>query len=174
MLMDRLDIRTTRVLEDLIIDAIYCSLIKAKLNTRTQSVYIESTAGRDLDPDASLDDMMRSLDMWEQTCETVLSQVKHAIDETKQSAESRRREKENHDRAIEDVTRRLKSQEQARGGASTARSKRSAGFHAQSYDVVMDDHSESYGEGQGTTVGDNLSGLNRKRKSSSQARALGH
>lgn len=110
MLQQRLEIQTTRALEDLVISATYANLIKAKLNTRDQIVYIESTTGRDVQP--SLDSIAASLDAWSRTCQSVLIDLQNAISETQQGLEKKRQDRENHITALNQVKGQLEAQDQ--------------------------------------------------------------
>lgn len=51
-MMHVLDIHSVRDLEDLIIDAIYRNVIKARLDQRNKLIVVEYTMGRDIRPDS--------------------------------------------------------------------------------------------------------------------------
>lgn len=166
MLMKSLDLPTTRALEDLVIDANYSSLVKAKLNTRSQLVYIESTSGRDLDPEGSLIELIGALKSWSGNCDTVLAEIQNSIHDIKLQGQIRRHENAHHTRAIEEARKQIQSQSLFSGAGSTTRSKRSAGFGSQTEDVLMDEELQP-GRWQGILGGSSEGAMgpgNRKRK----------
>lgn len=89
----------TAILEGLIISTTYAGLITAKLNTRTRSVYISSTIGRDLNPATALDDILARLDSWSQTCQNVLTEINGDVQRIRSEAEQRRRDAIMHNEA---------------------------------------------------------------------------
>ncbi|KAH9043858.1 hypothetical protein EDB85DRAFT_1855193 [Lactarius pseudohatsudake] len=70
-LQTHLDIPTIRLLEDLIIDAIYLDIIRGKLDQKEQQFEVEYTIGRDVPPD-SVTGILSSLENWSNTTATVL------------------------------------------------------------------------------------------------------
>ncbi|KAH9005881.1 hypothetical protein EDB86DRAFT_2876897 [Lactarius hatsudake] len=70
-LQTHLDIPTIRLLEDLIIDAIYLDIIRGKLDQKEQQFEVEYTIGRDVPPD-SVTGILSSLENWSKTTATVL------------------------------------------------------------------------------------------------------
>lgn len=171
--MHQLDLGSTRELEDLVIDSIYSFLIKAKLNTRTQSVYVESTAGRDLGPADTVGKLIASLRSWQDNCDVVLSEVQENIDQIRRQSHARQLAKADHARAIEEV----KSKAQPISGpeSSNRRTKRSAGYSSLREDIIMDEEHLQTCSGWQTTVGSIFadgfaSPGNRKRKTITRGR----
>ncbi|KAF8272397.1 hypothetical protein EI94DRAFT_1718535 [Lactarius quietus] len=70
-LQAHLDIPTIRLLEDLIIDAIYLDIIRGKLDQKEQQFEVEYTIGRDVPPE-SVTEILTSLENWSHTTATVL------------------------------------------------------------------------------------------------------
>ena len=62
-LQTHLDIPTIRLLEDLIIDAIYLDIIRGKLDQNEQQFEVEYTIGRDVPPE-SVTEILSSLENW--------------------------------------------------------------------------------------------------------------
>lgn len=63
-LIDELNIKDLRELEDLIIDCIYNDLIKGKLDQKNKILQVEFTYGRDADP-SNIDGMVQKLEEWD-------------------------------------------------------------------------------------------------------------
>lgn len=115
--MRDLDVASTRELEDLVIEATYEDLIKAKLNTRTQSVYVESSVGRDLasgngDDDgsnthAALDRILASLDAWSRNCDDVLLDIQRSVEQVRHAGRTRRGEATQHGQALAQLRRKI-------------------------------------------------------------------
>lgn len=161
-LLHRLDLDSTRSLEDLIIDAIYSGLIKAKLNTRDQSVYIESTIGRDLDAEESLDTILASLDACNNQCATVLREIQVEMESTRQKKSSRLNEERQHRAAIEQVRKQVQATSQASGSGS--RNKRNGDL---AEDVSMEVDERPINEYGGASI---MPSSGRKRKVPSKSR----
>ncbi|CCG82724.1 COP9 signalosome complex subunit 7a [Taphrina deformans PYCC 5710] len=172
-LMQDLDITTTRELEDLIIEAFYASLIKAKLNSSAQTVYIESTIGRDINPESSVDSILASLRHWSQTCDSVLGEIQKSVQEVKTKIDTKNKDAETHQRAIEEVRKRLQRSEQP--SLTGGRGKRSAGCEQQGDDVMADavpDEQDRVRPGSSSTNtsaelnygAGGINAINRKRK----------
>uniref|UniRef100_A0A8C4E1K0 PCI domain-containing protein n=1 Tax=Dicentrarchus labrax TaxID=13489 RepID=A0A8C4E1K0_DICLA len=49
LLLQQLELKNVRELEDLLIDAVYCDIIQGKLDQRNQQVEVDCSVGRDLD-----------------------------------------------------------------------------------------------------------------------------
>ena len=62
-LQEQLDMPTVRELEDLIIDAIYLSIIRGKLDQKEQQFDVEYTVGRDVEP-GKIEALLASLKNW--------------------------------------------------------------------------------------------------------------
>ncbi|KAI9771141.1 MAG: hypothetical protein M1840_002492 [Geoglossum simile] len=89
-LLSALSLPTTRILEDLIISAIYAGLLTAKLDTHSQRVEVSSVAPlRDIPPNG-VPAMQATLLEWESRCDAVLSDIELQIREVRRRAAERK------------------------------------------------------------------------------------
>ncbi|KAF3079355.1 hypothetical protein TWF102_006523 [Orbilia oligospora] len=100
-LQSLLDIPNTRLLEDLIISAIYASLLDAKLDTANQRVEVSSTAGRDVAP-GDITNMIAALESWSTSCSSVLTEIEAQIASIQASAVTQRKEQLAYEKAVDD------------------------------------------------------------------------
>ncbi|KAF3310971.1 hypothetical protein TWF173_009091 [Orbilia oligospora] len=100
-LQSLLDIPNTRLLEDLIISAIYASLLDAKLDTANQRVEVSSTAGRDVAP-GDVTNMIAALESWSSSCSSVLTEIEAQIASIQASAVTQRKEQLAYEKAVDD------------------------------------------------------------------------
>ncbi|KAF3167654.1 hypothetical protein TWF225_007878 [Orbilia oligospora] len=100
-LQSLLDIPNTRLLEDLIISAIYASLLDAKLDTANQRVEVSSTAGRDVAP-GDITNMIAALESWSSSCSSVLTEIEAQIASIQASAVTQRKEQLAYEKAVDD------------------------------------------------------------------------
>lgn len=63
LLLNELDIKNVRELEDLIIEAFYADIIKGKLDQQNNQLEIEFAIGRDV-TDQEIDEILKMLDDW--------------------------------------------------------------------------------------------------------------
>lgn len=170
--MQDLDISTTRELEDLVIEAVYASLVKAKLNSSAQTLYIESTIGRDINPETSVNNILASLKHWSQTCDSVLHEIQQSVRDVKNKIDVKNKDAEAHQRAIEEIKKSLQRSENPSTGS---RGKRSAGFEQQGDDLMADALSDEQDRTRPGSSGTNITAetnhgsagvnsINRKRK----------
>ncbi|KAH0541731.1 hypothetical protein FGG08_003823 [Glutinoglossum americanum] len=94
-LLSALSLPNTRILEDLIISAIYAGLLTAKLNTQSQHLEVSSVAPlRDVPPHG-ISAMQATLLEWEGRCEGVLRDIEFQIREVRRrNAERKARNRE--------------------------------------------------------------------------------
>eukprot|EP01083_Nonionella_stella_P094379 264741_1 len=69
-LMSVLDVRSTRELEDLVIECVYRGLLKARLDQRKERLEVQHAGGRDIG-EADLKGMIGSLEEWIKTSQTI-------------------------------------------------------------------------------------------------------
>lgn len=81
MLLKELDIPDVRTLEDLIIEAIYSNIIEATLDQKEKHVQVHSAIGRDVAP-GQLGKMIKKLDNWTTTAETLIQNMDKEIEDT--------------------------------------------------------------------------------------------
>lgn len=63
LLLQQLDLKNVRELEDLLIEAVYCDIIQGKLDQRNQQVEVDCSVGRDLGPN-ELPNIINTLQEW--------------------------------------------------------------------------------------------------------------
>ncbi|XP_785591.2 COP9 signalosome complex subunit 7b [Strongylocentrotus purpuratus] len=78
VLLQELDLKNLRELEDLIIETIYSEIIQGKLDQKNQLLEVEYTIGRDIRQDA-ITDIVGVLQEWCDGCETMLNNVEEQI-----------------------------------------------------------------------------------------------
>lgn len=162
MAMQELGVESVRKLEDLVVEAIYASLLTAKLNTREQHIYVQSTIGRDMDA-GSLDSMLSSLNALSDRCDVALNDLAASMAQAQNTIRAKQAHNQEHNLALEDMRLHLEHQNQAQLGSSTPRSRR-VNFQTSKLDSLMDSPIEELED----PVTFNLS--NRKRKTPSEVR----
>ncbi|EPS37019.1 hypothetical protein H072_9400 [Dactylellina haptotyla CBS 200.50] len=100
-LQSLLDIPNTRLLEDLIISAVYASLLDAKLDTANQRVEVSSTAGRDVAP-GDITNMISALEAWSSSCSSVLTEIEAQIASIQASAVAQRKEQLHYEKQVDE------------------------------------------------------------------------
>ncbi|XKL65188.1 hypothetical protein PGB90_005274 [Kerria lacca] len=78
VLLNEVDIKNVRDLEDLIIDAIYADIIRGKLDQKNSYLEVDFAIGRDFKED-DLMNITETLKEWCESCESVLSEVDSEI-----------------------------------------------------------------------------------------------
>lgn len=63
LLLQQLELKNVRELEDLLIEAVYCDIIHGKLDQRNQQVEVDFSVGRDLGPN-ELPTIANTLQEW--------------------------------------------------------------------------------------------------------------
>ena len=63
LLLQQLELKNVRELEDLLIEAVYCDIIQGKLDQRNQQVEVHCSVGRDLGPN-ELPSIVSTLQEW--------------------------------------------------------------------------------------------------------------
>jgi len=82
-LLQQLEIKSLRELEDLIIDCIYQGIIRGRLDQKQQQVEIDFAIGRDLKP-GQLDQLISFLSNWYGTSEELLGRISEKINAANQ------------------------------------------------------------------------------------------
>lgn len=94
-LLSSLDLASTRQLEDLIIEALYSDLLKARINQKLQILEVDSVIGRDVKPVSStveigfgqektVASLVQSLSVWYDRVGSTLSELDYHIQGIKQ------------------------------------------------------------------------------------------
>ena len=102
-IMQALDIRETRVLEDLCINTIYSSLLTGKLSPQTQTFEIHSVTSRDLTPSHDYMGMISTLSQWSKQCDLVLAEIQARIRDVRNTEKLRKEEEEDFEKELEKV-----------------------------------------------------------------------
>lgn len=78
VLLEELDMKNLRALEDLIIECIYADVVRGKLDQKNQLLEIDYTIGRDIRPEA-ISDIINVLQDWCDGCEATLGTIEDQI-----------------------------------------------------------------------------------------------
>ncbi|KAL0984710.1 hypothetical protein UPYG_G00145700 [Umbra pygmaea] len=78
LLLQQLELKNVRELEDLLIEAVYCDIIQGKLDQRNQQVEVDCSVGRDLGPN-ELPNIANTLQEWCSGCEAVLCGIEEQV-----------------------------------------------------------------------------------------------
>lgn len=97
--MSTLDLPSTRALEDLVISAIYASLLSAKLDTKHSLIEVSSTAGRDVAPE-EIPAMVATLQNWCAVCEDVLEDIDAQVKSIHKEAVQRKKANDEYERIL--------------------------------------------------------------------------
>ncbi|MBN3299687.1 CSN7A protein, partial [Amia calva] len=87
LLLQQLELRNVRELEDLLIEAVYSDTIQGKLDQRNQQVEVDCSVGRDLGR-AELPHIAQTLQEWCSGCEAVLCGIEEQVTRANQYRES--------------------------------------------------------------------------------------
>ena len=107
-LMTALDIPNVRQLEDLVIEATYAGVIKAKLDQKKKELQVHQSMGRDLAP-GQLDNMLATLTAWADTSDTLLRTIDNRIADVHKFTAAQRQRKERREAEIERVKKEIKA-----------------------------------------------------------------
>ncbi|XP_008429597.1 COP9 signalosome complex subunit 7a [Poecilia reticulata] len=87
LLLQQLELKNVRELEDLLIEAVYCDIIQGKLDQRNQQVEVDCSVGRDLGPN-ELPNIINTLQEWCTGCEAVLCGIEEQVSRANQYREN--------------------------------------------------------------------------------------
>ncbi|XP_034247898.1 COP9 signalosome complex subunit 7b [Thrips palmi] len=111
VLLQELDIKNVRDLEDLIIEAIYSDIIHGKLDQRNSQLELDYAIGRDTQP-GDLAQISSTLQAWCDACEAVLSCVETQIHKANAQKNKSLKHKESIEQEITNIKKTLKTQTQ--------------------------------------------------------------
>ncbi|GLH04825.1 hypothetical protein R5R35_003585 [Gryllus longicercus] len=111
VLLQELDIKNVRDLEDLIIEAIYADIIHGKLDQKNSQLEVDYAIGRDIQP-GDLGSIVNTLQEWCDSCEAVLSCVETQINRANTEKNRRLKHKEAIEQEIVNIKKTLKTQTQ--------------------------------------------------------------
>jgi len=108
-LLEELEIKNVRDLEDLIIEAIYSDIIHGKLDQKNSQLEIDSALGRDIrTEDIAL--IWKVLKEWSESCESVLGCIEEQINRANAEKARRNKHKELIEQEIINLKKALKTQ----------------------------------------------------------------
>lgn len=111
VLLQELDIKNVRDLEDLIIEAIYADIIHGKLDLKNSQLEVDYAIGRDIQPE-DLGSIISTLQEWCDSCEIVLSCVETQINRANAEKNRKLKHKEGIEQEIVNIKKTLKTQSQ--------------------------------------------------------------
>ncbi|XP_066997996.1 COP9 signalosome complex subunit 7a isoform X2 [Anabrus simplex] len=111
VLLQELDIKNVRDLEDLIIEAIYADIIHGKLDQKNNQLEVDYAIGRDIKPE-DLGSIISTLQEWCDSCEAVLSCVETQINRANLEKNRRLKHKEAIEQEVSNIKKTLKTQSQ--------------------------------------------------------------
>lgn len=79
VLLQELDVKIVRDLEDLIIEAIYSDIIQGKLDQKNSQLEVDYAIGRDIKRE-DIGGIVKTLQEWCQSCEAVLGSIEEQVD----------------------------------------------------------------------------------------------
>ncbi|BES96746.1 cop9 signalosome complex subunit [Nesidiocoris tenuis] len=124
-LLKELDMKNVRDLEDLIIEAIYADIIHGKLDQKNSQLEVDYAIGRDT-REEDLGVIIKTLQEWCDSCETVLNCVQSEITRANQAKHQALRHREKIEAEMTNIKKTLKSQTQETDGEPMATDTREA------------------------------------------------
>jgi COP9 signalosome complex subunit 7 len=110
-LLQELDMKNLRELEDLIIEVVYADVIHGKLDQKNGRLEVDYAIGRDIKPD-NVGTIIQVLQEWCDTCETMLSNIDCQIAKANTSKETRNKHKALLEQEVTNIKKTLKNQSQ--------------------------------------------------------------
>ncbi|KAF4529671.1 hypothetical protein B566_EDAN010756 [Ephemera danica] len=111
LLLQELDIKNVRDLEDLIIEAIYSDIIHGKLDQKNSQLEVDYAIGRDIRLE-EIGTIVATLQEWCDSCETVLGCVETQILRANTERSRRLKHKEGIEQEVANIKKTLKTQTQ--------------------------------------------------------------
>ncbi|XP_058118268.1 COP9 signalosome complex subunit 7 isoform X1 [Anopheles ziemanni] len=108
-LLDELDIKNVRVLEDLIIEAIYADVIHGKIDQKNKQLEVDYAIGRDIRK-GNIKQIVSTLQEWSDSCETILSCLEAQINRANTEKQKRIKHKEAIEQEIANLKKAIKTQ----------------------------------------------------------------
>lgn len=108
-LLDELDIKNVRVLEDLIIEAIYADVIHGKIDQKNKQLEVDYAIGRDIRK-GNVKEIVSTLQEWSDSCETILACLETQINRANTEKQKRIKHKEAIELEITNLKKAIKTQ----------------------------------------------------------------
>lgn len=112
VLLEELDIKNLRELEDLIIDAIYADIIHGKLDQKNKQLEVDFAIGRDITPD-TINRVTEVLQDWCEGCESVLHNIEKQIQRANTHKEKKLKQKTQVEAEVENLKKAIKASSQS-------------------------------------------------------------
>ncbi|XP_077532867.1 COP9 signalosome subunit 7 [Haemaphysalis longicornis] len=111
-LLKELDMKNLRELEDLIIDVIYADVVRGKLDQKNNQLEVDYTIGRDIRPAEDVNTIIKVLQEWCTSCETVLNNIECQIGRANAMKDSHMKQKQHIENEVASIKKNLKVQSQ--------------------------------------------------------------
>lgn len=108
-LLEELDIKHVRDLEDMIIEAIYGDIIHGKLDQKKQQLEVDYAIGRDI-RQGNVSELVGFLEEWSDSCETILACLENQIYRANSEKQKRLKHKDAMDTEITNLKKLIKAQ----------------------------------------------------------------
>jgi len=131
LLLQELDIKNLRELEDLIIDAIYADIIHGKLDQKNKQLEVDFAIGRDITPE-TVNRVSEVLQDWCDGCESVLRSIEKQIQRANLHKEKKQKQKIQVEAEVENLKKVIKASSQSELDNSVV-SGITAAYHSQQY-----------------------------------------
>lgn len=152
LLLQELDIKNLRELEDVIIDAIYADIIHGKLDQKNKQLEVDFAIGRDITPE-TVNRVTEVLQDWCDGCESVLRSIEKQIERANTHKEKKQKQKIQVEAEVENLKKAIKASSQSdmdNGGVSGM----PASYHSQQYQQKAPTTSKTKGlRGSGKVFG---------------------
>ena len=110
VLLDELDMKNLRQLEDLIIEVIYANVVQGKMDQLNNRLEVEQTIGRDIKRD-QLTTMTNILNEWCRNCDNVLRNIELQMNNANQLKEDNHRLKLQIEQQVTNIKKTIKTQD---------------------------------------------------------------
>lgn len=110
-LLQDLDLKNLRELEDLIIDVIYADIVRGKLDQKNSQLEVDYTIGRDIKP-SDVTTIISVLSEWCDSCEAVLTSIENQITKANSTKDNYNKVKQHIEAEIFNVKKNMKAQTQ--------------------------------------------------------------
>jgi len=111
VLVQQLDMKNLRELEDLVIEAIYGDVIRGKLDQRNGQLEIDFAIGRDARPN-DIGQVIQTLNEWCEACDSILGAIETQVVNANSEKERHIRHRANIEEEVTNIKKTLKSQVQ--------------------------------------------------------------
>ncbi|XP_074654528.1 COP9 signalosome complex subunit 7b-like isoform X2 [Tubulanus polymorphus] len=111
VLLQELDLKNLRELEDLIIEVIYADIVHGKLDQKNQQLEVDFALGRDIRPE-SMKEIVTVLQDWCDSCDSVIHNIEAQIIKANEYRDSQQKIREKIDSEVQNIKKTLKTTQQ--------------------------------------------------------------